>query len=177
MVHAKRKNGATEACTIFSFIGLFIQTHEEFFVVDGLGYAVLQELHGLNRCHVGEVVAECPNSCQGAFVDQEVVSTCARSHNVDGREDALVRQATVELELHVAGSLEFFEDDFIHLGTCVDESGGQNGQRATVFNLTGGTEETFGLLQGIGFNATSEHLARGRRNGVVSACQTGDGVE
>ena len=41
MVHAKRKNGATEVRTIFSSIGLFIQTHEELFVVDGLGHAVL----------------------------------------------------------------------------------------------------------------------------------------
>ena len=75
---------------------LFVQCHQEFFVVDGFGHAVFQEFHGFDGCHVGEVVAQGPYARQGAFVDQKVVAARTRSHNVDGREDALVRQTAVD---------------------------------------------------------------------------------
>jgi hypothetical protein len=34
--------------------------------------------------------------------------------NVDGRPDAAVGQAAIEVQLHVAGSLEFLKDHFVH---------------------------------------------------------------
>ena len=54
--------------------GLFVQSHQELFVVAGLGHAVFEEFHGFHGGHVGEVVAQCPHSGEGAFVDQEVVA-------------------------------------------------------------------------------------------------------
>ena len=81
------------------------------------------------------------------------------------------------MQLHVAGTLELFENHLVHLRACLGQSRGNDGEATAVLDVTGGTEEAFGLVQGVGIDTTREHLARCRRYRVVGSCQTGDGVE
>ena len=81
------------------------------------------------------------------------------------------------MELHVAGSLELFEDDLVHFGASLHERCSDDAERPSVFDVPGRTEEALGLLQGVRFHTTGEHLAGARGYRVVGAGQTGDGVE
>ena len=108
---------------------------------------------------------------------EQVVAAGAAGDDVDGREDALVGEGAVELQLHVAGALELLEDDFVHLAASVDECRGDDGERAAAFDVTGCAEEALGLLQGVGIHTAGEDLTAGRGCGVVGTCQTCDAVE
>ncbi len=59
---------------------------------------------------------------------------------------------------HVAGSLELFEDDFVHAGAGIDEGGGDDGERAAFLNVAGRAEEALGALQGVGVYAARDTL-------------------
>ena len=95
----------------------------------------------------------------------------AGGDGVDGREDAAgVGQVAVELELHVAGALELLKDDLVHLGAGVDEGGGEDGERAAVFDVAGRAQETLGRIQGRRINAARQDTARG---GMLPGCRRG----
>jgi len=64
--------------------------------------------------------------------------------DVHGREYALFRNAAVQMDLAVAGALEFLVDDIVHLGAGINQSRGQNGQAATFPRCARGAEETLG---------------------------------
>ena len=91
--------------------------------------------------------------------------------------DALLGDAAVEVELHVAGALELLVDHVVHARAGVDQGGGDDGQRAAFLDVAGGAEEALGPLQGVGVDAAGQDLAGGRHHGVVGAGQAGDGVE
>ena len=97
--------------------------------------------------------------------------------NVDRGEDALVGQAAVEDQLHVAGALELLEDHRVHDRAGVDQGGGEDGQAAAVFDVAGRAEELLGLDQGAGFDAAGHDAAAGGRLGVVGTTKAGDRVE
>ena len=97
--------------------------------------------------------------------------------DVDRGENAALDQLAVEVDLHVAGALELLEDHVVHPRTGVDESGSYDGQAAALFDVPRRTKEPLGLLQGVGVNTARKHLSGGRDDGVVSTCETGDGVK
>ncbi len=102
--------------------------------------------------------------------------TRAGTLNVDSREHALVHKLAVQDDFHVAGALELFEDDLVHARAGIDQRGGDDGERATLFNVAGRAEEAFGALQGVGVDAARQHLARWRHDGVVGPRQAGNRV-
>ena len=112
-------------------------------------YSALQLVHGLYGVHVAEILAQYPHAVQGHFVLQQVVAAGAAGHNVDGGEDALVAEHAVQLQLHVSGSLELLEDDFVHLAAGVNQCGGDDGEASAVLNVTGGSEEALGLCSAL----------------------------
>ena len=81
------------------------------------------------------------------------------------------------MSFHVTGALEFLEDDFVHLGTGIDQRRGEDGQAAAFFDVTRGTEEALRLLERVSVDTTGQHLAGRRHHGVVGTCQTGHGIE
>ena len=81
------------------------------------------------------------------------------------------------MRLHVAGSLELFEDHFVHAAARVHESRGHDRQRPALFDIAGGSEESFRPLQGIGVDPAREHFPGRRRDGVVGPCQARDGIQ
>ena len=133
---------------------------------------VADSVHGLHGVHIGQQLAKDPDAVQGVLIVQEIVPSGGGEDEVHSREDAFVGKVAVQLEFHIAGSLEFLEDDVVHLGAGFREGRGQDGEGTASFNVTGGTEETLGLLQGIGIHTTGENLAGSRLYGVVCTGQT-----
>ena len=84
--------------------------------------------HGLYGIHVREKLAENPDAVVGVGVVEEVVAARRGKNQVHGREDTLVGQVAVQLELHVAGALEFLKYDVVHFGTGFREGGCKDGK-------------------------------------------------
>src|SRR5574344_1405469 len=150
---------------------------EEFLVVARVFHAVFEEVHGFHGIHVGNVFAENPHAVERGLVVKQVVAAGAGGYAVDRREYAFIAEGAVQLEFHVAGAFEFFEDDFVHFAAGVGEGCGDDCERSTAFDVSGCAEEAFGLLEGVGVDTTGEHFAAGGGYGVVGAGEAGDGVE
>ena len=59
----------------------------------------------------------------------------------------------------------------------IDQRRGNDRQGAAILDIARRAEKALRALQGVGVDATRQHLARARHNGVVGASETGDGVE
>src|ERR1035437_6042484 len=154
-----------------------IHVGEELGVVADLFQAADEQLHGFDRGERVEHLAENPDARQILFGYEQLFLAGSGALDVDGREDALVDELAVQDDLHVAGSLELLEDDLVHARAGVDERGGDDGERAALFDVAGGAEESLGSLQGVRVHAAGEDFAGGGHDGVVGAGETGDGVE
>src|SRR5699024_10815936 len=108
---------------------------------------------------------------------EDLVLTGAGRIHVHRREDPLVGQGPVELELHVPGALELLEDHLVGTRTGLDQSRGQDGQRTATLDVARRTEETLRRVQGRGVHTTGHDASAGRGRQVVGATQTGDGVQ
>ena len=73
------------------------------------------ELHGLFRLHIGEVVAQDKHALESILVEQEVVTTGAGTGEVNRWVKATVRQAAVKLQFHISCTLKVFENGRSHL--------------------------------------------------------------
>src|SRR5690348_3128094 len=65
----------------------------------------------------------------------------------DRREDALIGEAAIQLDLHVARSLELLEDQVIHAAAGFDEGRREDSQTAPLFYVTCRAEETFRAIE------------------------------
>jgi hypothetical protein len=74
----------------------------------------------------------------------------------------------VEVDFHVARALEIFKNHIVHARAGVDQSRRHDGDRAALFDVAGGTEETLGFLERVGVETTREHLARRRRDPLLA---------
>ena len=153
---------------------LIVHGEQEFLVGAGAFHAVLDELHGIDRVAVAQEATQYPHAVEGVLLEQQVVATSARRHNVDRGEDALVAELAVELQLHVAGTLEFLKDHLVHLAASLNEGCGDDGETASVLNVARSAKEALGTLQGIGVNTTTQNLATGRSDCIVGASQASD---
>ena len=78
---------------------------------------------------------------------QQLFLARAALRDVDRREDPLVRQLPVEVDLHVAGALELLEDHVVHAGAGVDERRRDDGERPALLDVPRRAEEALWLLQ------------------------------
>ena len=123
------------------------------------------------------MITQNPHAVDCFLAKEQVVATCARCHNVDSREDAFVRQLAVELKFHIACAFKLFENYLIHLGAGFGKSRCDDGERATVLDVTSCSEEAFGLLQSVGIDTTGEDFSRGGSYRIISASKAGYRVE
>ena len=65
----------------------------------------------------------------------------------------------VEVDLHVAGTLELLVDHVVHPRAGVDQRGGDDRERPTFLDIARGTEEPLRTLQRVGVHTAGEHLA------------------
>ena len=47
--------------------------------------------------------------------------------------EPLLLQRAIEMQLHVPGAFEFFENQFVHSASCFGQRGGENSEAATFF--------------------------------------------
>src|SRR5439155_17248811 len=78
---------------------------EELLVRLGAPDLVVQEFHRLDRVQLGEELAQDPDAVEHVARQQQLLLPRPRARRVHGREHALVHQAPVEVDLHVAGAL------------------------------------------------------------------------
>ncbi len=94
-----------------------------------------------------------------SFGEQELLLAGAGAVDVDRREDALVHQPAVEVDLHVAGALELLEDHLVHPAAGVDQRRADDGQAAAVLDVARRAEELLRLVQRVRVDAAGEDLA------------------
>src|SRR5438105_1859129 len=89
----------------------------------------------------------------------------------------LVHEASVQVDLHVAGPLELLEDDVVHPAPGVHDRRRHDRQRPPLLDVPGGREEPARPLECVGVEAAGQDLARRRDDGVVGAGKPGDRIE
>src|SRR5258706_4176128 len=108
---------------------------EKVAVVLGDANLVDQELGGLEIVHRVQQLAQYPHLLKYLRLDEQFLAARAGTIDVDRGENALLVHSAVEVDFHVAGSLELLIDHVVHPGTRVDERGGQDGERAAFLDV------------------------------------------
>src|SRR5918912_207147 len=93
---------------------LTLHRGEELGVVLGLAEALQDDLHLLDGREGVEDAAHDPDAVEVFLRDEQLFLARARPLEVDGREEALVGEPTVEVNLAVARALELLEDAVVH---------------------------------------------------------------
>ena len=88
-----------------------------------------------------------------------------------------VDQTAIQIDFHIAGAFELFENYVVHAAAGIDQGGSHDGERPAFFDVTRGGEETARALQGVGVNTAGEHLARRRGDRIIGAAETGKRIE
>ena len=77
------------------------------------------------------------------------------------------------MQLHIARSLEFFKDNFVHPAAGINQRRGDDSQTAAVFNIAGGAEKTFGFVQSVGIHNAGQNFDDGWHNCIVGRGEAG----
>ena len=101
----------------------------------------------------GELAAEDIDALELLRVVEQLVAAGGGGEEVDGGKDALVGEAAVEVQLHIAGALVFLEDQVVHAAVRLDERGGEDGEAAAFLGIARGAEEFLRLDQRLGIDA------------------------
>ncbi len=111
------------------------------------------------------------------FVQQQFFLARAGLADIDGRPQTLFRAFAAEHQVHVARALELLVDDVVHAAAGVDQNGGDDGQRAAVFEIAGRAEQLPRNIHGIGAQPPGQRAAVALRLGVEGARHAGQGVD
>src|SRR5258708_2317492 len=155
----------------------FFHGIEEFVVVLCGTKLVEQEFGRLEIVHAEQELPQDPYLGKDLRSDQEFLAAGAGAVHAERGIEAFLGHAAVEVDLHVAGALEFLVDHVVHARARVDQRGGDDGERSALLDVPRRAEEALGALQRVGVHAAGEHLAGGGHHGVVGARQARDRVE
>ncbi len=67
---------------------------------------------------------------------------------MNGGENAQFGDGAVEVDLHVAGALEFLKNEIVHAAVGLDEGRGEDGEAAALLHVARGAEEFTRLGRG-----------------------------
>ena len=104
--------------------------------------------------------AQDPHFLELAFLDQQFFLTRAGLADIKRWEDTLIRDLTIEHDFGVAGTLELFENNFVHTAAGIYQRGRDDGQGTTFFDVPGRAEEALWTLQRVRIHTAGQHLAR-----------------
>src|SRR6266550_866371 len=114
------------------------------------------------------------------WTEELVFTTRAAGRDIDCGEDAFLGQGAIQLDLAVAGALEFLEDDVVHPRSGLDESGRNDGERPAAVlrsDRARGAKERLRSGHRRRIESAGKRTAGAALNGVVSACHTRDRIE
>src|SRR6185312_6297882 len=137
--------------------------------------SLYQPLHRRARWHLLQAPAESVNVVELIGTEELVLAPGAAYSDVDGRKDALLRQAAVQLDLTVAGSLEFLEDHVVHPRPRLDQRRRDDGERSAT--ILGGyracrAEECLRFRHRRRVEPTTHCAASAPLDRVIGTCQT-----
>ena len=107
---------------------------------------------------------------------QQIFPSGAGTVEVDCGEDAAFGKFAVEMDFHIARTLEFFVNDVVHARAGINERGGDYGERTAVFYISRTAEEPLGGVERAGVDTAGKRSARGRNGKVIGACKTGERI-
>ena len=136
-----------------------------------------EDFHGLGGGEFGELATEEEDTLVFVGVEEEFVAAGAGFDDLDGWKDSHFGDGAVEVELHVAGAFELFEDQVVHAAFGLDEGGAKDGEAAAFFGIASGSEEFAGLGEGLGIDAAAHGAAFAGLEVVVGAGHASDGIE
>src|SRR5215210_1082277 len=154
-----------------------LELAQELGVCTGLFELLDQKLYLLARVEGVEDATDLPDPLGLGRLHEQLFLTRRGVLDVDGGVDSAVRQLPIELELHVAGTLELLEDDLVHPAPRLDERGRQDGKGATVLDVARRPDELLGRIERHRVDTTGENTARGGSGEVVGPGEPGYAVE
>src|ERR1700737_559834 len=108
---------------------------------------------------------------------EQVIAACPGFQNMNRRINPFFHQGPIQVQLHIAGSFEFLENDLVHAALRINQSSRQDRQATSFLTVSRGSEEPFWLEQSLRFNATGHDSPFAGLKRVVTTCQPGDAVE
>src|SRR5919197_1801013 len=153
-------------------VGSLVHRIEELLVRLRTANLVVEELHRLDRVELREELAQDPHPVQHVARQEKLLLPGSRPRHVHGREHALIHEAPVEVDLHVAGTLELLEDDLVHPAARVDECRADDGEAAPVLDVARGAEELLGTAEGVRVDTAREDLSARRHDRVIGPRET-----
>ena len=117
-----------------------------------------------------------PDPRRDVGAEQQFLAAGGGARNVNGGEDAPLLQGTREVQFHIAGALELLVNHVIHAGAGIHQAGGDDGQRAALFDVAGCAEEPLGRVQRRGVNPARKRPPGGVDHQVVRPRETGDRI-
>ena len=133
-------------------------------------------LGGFLDTPVRDGAAHHPDGLELVLGHEHVLAAGAGFIDVECRENALLLQFSIQVKLHVAGALEFFENDVVHAAAGLDERRRQNGDGPAFFDVAGRPEELLRLVQRRRIQTAGQRAAAGGLHQVVRPGQTRNGI-
>lgn len=91
---------------------------------------------------------------------QEFFLAGAAALNIDRGIHSAVNQMAVEMQFHVACSLELFKNHFVHAASGINQSGRNDREASVAVNIAGGAEEAFRLVERIRIHTAGRGFCR-----------------
>src|SRR6185437_8765293 len=113
---------------------LLIHALEELLVRLGPAHLVGEEFHRVDDVQRVEERAEEPDALEDPLREEQLLLAGRALVDVEAREDALLHELAIEVDLAVARALELLEDDLVHARAGVNERRGDDGQRAALLD-------------------------------------------
>ena len=108
---------------------------------------------------------------------EQLIAAGSRFQNMNRRINPFFHESPIQVQLHVAGSFEFLENDIVHPALGFNQGRRQDRQAASFLTVSCGSEETLRLKQSLGLNAAGHDPPFAGLKRIITACQPGNAVQ
>src|SRR5690606_6384432 len=119
------------------YFDLSLHRREELGVCLGLAEAFEDNFHLFDGRQWVEHPTHDPDPVEVFFADKQFLLAGSGPLQVDGREQTLIGESAVEVDLTVTSSLELLEDNIVHSGSGVDQRSCNDRERSAFLNVSG----------------------------------------
>ena len=107
---------------------------------------VQKELHtstglsGLNTFHRIHILLS-------SSFGQQLFLSCSGKADIKGREDPFLREAPVQMDLHIAGAFELLKDDIIHSASSINQGCSHDREASAIFDAAAAPKNRLGAVK------------------------------